>query len=156
MTEDIQFREAKRSDVPEIVRLLADDKLGSRRESDISPLPDSYLSAFDAIDRDLNNELVVAESVGSVVGVLQITFIPCLTHCGGWRALIEGVRVDQNMRSVGIGRKLVAWAIERAKQRGCRMVQLTSDKKRPEAIRFYERMGFVPTHEGLKLNLQSP
>lgn len=155
MTENIELRGSRRKDVPEIVRLLADDELGSQRESYISPLPENYLLAFDAIDQDANNELVVAEFDGRVVGVLQITFIPYLTYCGSWRALIEGVRVDRKMRSMGIGRKLIACAIERAQKRGCRMVQLTSDKKRPEAIRFYEQMGFVPTHEGLKLHLQS-
>ena len=155
MTDNVGFRRARRCDLPEIVRMLADDKWGSQRENYTSPLPESYLLAFDAIDRDSNNELVVAESAGTVVGVLQLTFIPYLTYCGGWRALIEGVRVDRNVRSIGIGRKLVAWAIERAKQRGCHMVQLTSDKKRQEAIRLYEEMGFVPTHAGLKLHLPS-
>ena len=141
--------------MPDIVRMLADDELGRQRESDTSPLPESYLLAFDAIDGDSNNELVVAESAGAVVGVLQLTFIPYLTYCGSWRALIEGVRIDRKVRSMGIGRKLMAWAIERAKQRACRIVELTSDKKRPEAIRFYEELGFVPTHEGLKLHLKS-
>lgn len=155
MTKNVEFRKARRNDVPEIVRLLADDELGSQRENYISPLPESYIMAFDAIDRDSNNEIVVAESAGIIVGVLQLTFIPCLTYRGSWRALIEGVRVNRKLRSAGIGRKLVAWAIERAKQRDCRIVQLTSDKKRPDAIRFYEQMGFVPTHVGLKLHLRS-
>lgn len=154
MTETIEFRPARRSDVPAIVRLLADDELGRQRESDASPLPENYFLAFDAIDQDANNELVVAESE-RVVGVLQLTFIPSLTHRGSWRAQIEGVRVDRKVRSIGIGRKLVTWAIERARQRGCHVVQLTSDRKRPDALRFYKEMGFVPTHEGLKLHLSS-
>lgn len=147
------FRRATRSDVPDIVRMLADDPLGSKREAYESPLPESYYSAFEAIDADPNNELVVACAGSRVIGVLQLTFIPYLTYRGSWRALIEGVRVDGSVRSRGIGQQLFEWAIERARQRGCHMVQLTSDKARPDAIRFYERLGFVASHEGLKLRL---
>ena len=152
----LSFRLATRSDVPDIVRMLADDPLGTKRESYAPSLPDSYYVAFDAISRDPNNELVVATSAGRVVGVLQLTFIPSLTYRGSWRALVEDVRVDTSSRSRGIGARLFAWAIDRAKQRGCQMVQLTSDKTRPDAIRFYESMGFVASHEGLKLHLQRP
>lgn len=133
--------------------MLADDPLGARREAYASPLPDRYYDAFDAIDQDPNNELVVAVVGGKVVGVLQLTFIPYLTYRGGWRALIEGVRVDSTQRSSGTGRKLFEWAIERARERGCHMVQLTSDKERPDAIRFYRGLGFAASHEGLKLHL---
>ncbi|MGH8494792.1 MAG: GNAT family N-acetyltransferase [Gammaproteobacteria bacterium] len=139
--------------MPRVVQLLADDPLGARRENYAAPLPDSYYQAFAAIDRDPNNELVVAEMAGDVVGVLQITFIPYITYQGGWRALIEGVRVASEMRSSGIGRRLFAWAIDRAKQGKCHVVQLTSDKARPDAFRFYETLGFVASHEGLKLHL---
>jgi len=149
----LDFRAAGRDDVPAIVRMLAHDELGARREALADPLPRSYYDAFEAIDRDPNNELVVAEIGGSIVGLLQITFIPCMTYKGGWRALIEGVRVDSEMRSRGIGRDLFAWAIARARQRGCHLVQLTSDKARPDAIRFYESLGFAATHEGMKLHL---
>lgn len=148
-----QIRRALRADLDAIVRLLADDALGARREEYAVPLPDSYHAAFEAIDRDPNNELVVVELSGNVVGVLQLTYIPNITYRGSWRALIEGVRVDSALRSSGIGRKLFAWAIDRARCRGCHMVQLTSDKTRPEAIRFYEALGFVASHEGLKLHL---
>lgn len=113
----------------------------------------TYYTAFEAIDRDPNNELVVATLDGRTVGVLQLTFIPYLTYRGRWRALIEGVRVDSSVRSSGIGRMLFEWAIERARQRGCRIVQLTSDKMRPDAIRFYQSLGFVASHEGFKLYL---
>jgi GNAT superfamily N-acetyltransferase len=155
-TPAVSFRRAVRGDLPCIVRLLADDPLGAKRETDITPLPDVYHSAFDAIDRDPNNELVVVESDAHiVVGVLQLTFIPGISHRGGWRALIEGVRIAKEARSGGIGAKLFEWAIGRARERGCRMVQLTSDKTRPDAIRFYERLGFVASHEGLKLHLPS-
>jgi GNAT superfamily N-acetyltransferase len=149
----LSFRRATQTDVPDIVRMLADDPLGARRESFTSPLPASYYAAFDAVERDPNNELVVATLSGRVVGVLQITFIPYLTYRGGWRALIEGVRVEASVRSSGIGKHLFEWAIARARERGCHMVQLTSDKTRPDAIRFYESLGFVASHEGLKLHL---
>ena len=147
------IRRATRDDLPAIVHMLADDPLGATREADVAPLPGSYYEAFDAIDRDPNQELVVAESGGRVIGVLQITFIPYLTYQGSWRGLIEGVRVASDRRSGGIGRRLIEWCIDRARQRGCRMVQLTSDKSRRDAIRFYEGLGFVASHEGLKLRL---
>lgn len=150
------FRRAVSADVPAIVQLLADDPLGAQRESPGLPLTPSYLEAFEAIDRDPNNELVVMQLDGVVVGVLQLTFIPCLTHRGGWRALIEGVRVASGMRSRGFGQTLFTWAIERARERHCHVVQLTSDKSRPDAIRFYQGLGFVASHEGMKLQLHTP
>ena len=151
----LTFRQATRSDVPDIVRMLADDALGQTRESFGSPLPASYYAAFDAIRGDPNNELVVACLAGRAVGVLQLTFIPYLTYRGSWRAQIEGVRVDASVRSRGVGRRLFEWAIDRAGQRGCHLVQLTSDKTRADAIRFYESLGFVASHEGFKLQLRS-
>ena len=154
-TCNLQFRDAAREDLPDIVRLLSDDPLGSQREVNTSPLPEDYYSAFEAIDRDPNNELVVVESSGTIVGMLQLTFIPYLTYCGSWRALVEGVRIDRKFRSRGIGQKLISWAVERSKHRGCHMIQLTSDRHRPEAIRFYERLGFTSSHEGLKLHLRT-
>ncbi|MDQ3289448.1 MAG: GNAT family N-acetyltransferase [Pseudomonadota bacterium] len=153
---DLTFRAAERNDLPAIVGMLADDPLGARRESFSDPLAASYLAAFDAIDVDPNNELVVAVANGEVIGVLQVTFIPCLTYRGGWRALIEGVRVSSNARSSGTGGEMIRWAIERARQRGCLMVQLTTDKTRTDALRFYERLGFVASHHGMKLMLQQP
>lgn len=151
---DLKFREAERGDVPAIVQMLADDPLGARRESFSDPLPDSYLAAFDAVQRDPNNELIVAETDGVVIGVLQLTFIPHLTHRGGWRALIEGVRVSSSARSGGTGGAMMRWAIERARQRGCVMIQITTDKTRDDAFRFYQRLGFVASHHGMKLSLQ--
>jgi GNAT superfamily N-acetyltransferase len=150
----LAFRRARRGDLPAIVHLLADDPLGAQREADTWPLPASYGAAFDAIDADPNQELVVAECGDAVVGVLQLTFIPSLTYRGGWRALIEGVRVAAALRSAGVGQRLFEWAIARARERGCHLLQLTSDKARPDAIRFYERLGFVASHEGLKLPLR--
>ncbi|MFT3800303.1 MAG: GNAT family N-acetyltransferase [Burkholderiaceae bacterium] len=150
----LSIRRALRSDLPAIVRMLADDALGAARERSVDPLPASYFSAFDAIERDPNNELVVAEREdGTVIAVLQLTFTPYITHQGSWRATIEGVRVDSHYRGAGIGRQLFAWALARARERGCRLAQLTTDKQRPEARRFYESLGFVASHEGMKLDL---
>lgn len=149
-----RFRLATAADLPSIVRLLADDALGAQRERLEDPLPAAYLAAFEAIARDANNEVVVAEDEqGAAVAVLQLTFTPHLTHQGGWRATIEGVRVDARLRGSGLGRRLMAWAIDRARVRGCHLVQLTTDKQRPEARRFYESLGFVASHEGMKLKL---
>jgi GNAT superfamily N-acetyltransferase len=155
LSADLLVRPVAREDIPEIVRLLADDALGATREKYITPLPESYYDAFEAIRRDPNNEIVVAELHGRVIGVLQLTYIPSLTYAGSWRAQIEGVRVDAAVRSGGIGQQLFTWAIGRARARGCRLLQLTSDKRRPDAIRFYESLGFVASHEGLKLALNT-
>lgn len=141
----LAFRRARAEDVPAIVRMLADDPLGATRERDEHPLPESYARAFRAIDADPNNELVVACRSERVV--------PSLTYQGGWRALIEGVRVASGERSQGSGKMLFEWAIARARERGCHMAQLTTDKARPDARRFYESLGFVASHEGMKLRL---
>jgi len=149
----LSIRRATRDDVPEIVRLLADDPLGIKREKFENPLPQSYYDAFAVIDIDVNNELVVAENNGEVIGTLQLTFIPYLTYQGGKRALIEAVSVDSRYRSHGIGADLIEWAIDRARRAGCHMVQLTTNKERSDAHRFYERLGFVASHTGMKLDL---
>jgi len=148
-----RFRLAVEADLAAIVRLLADDPLGAQREQYSTPLPASYHEAFAAIARDPNNELVVVELGDAVIGVLQLTYIPSITYRGGWRALIEGVRVAAAHRSGGVGRKLFEWAIARSRERGCHLLQLTSDKARPDAIRFYESLGFTASHEGMKLKL---
>jgi ribosomal protein S18 acetylase RimI-like enzyme len=153
MMRGLIFRQAAFDDLPLIVRLLADDALGAKRENCGPPLPRAYVEAFEAIDQDPNNELVVAELDGALAGVLQMTFIPYLTYMGGWRALIEGVRVASHLRGKGLGHHLFTWAIERARERNCRLVQLTTDKTRQNAKRFYEDLGFVASHEGMKLHL---
>ena len=153
MTKQIIFREAQRDEVSDIVEMLADDPLGAQRECFETPLPQCYFDAFQAIERDPNNELVVATLDNKIIGVLQMTFIPYITYRGGWRALIEGVRVAPGFRSRGIGRKLFEWAIDRARERKCHMVQLTVDKSRQDALRFYASLGFVASHEGQKLHL---
>lgn len=151
----LKFRAAKRHDLEALVAMLASDVLGSRREDASIPLHADYLAAFAAIERDPNNLLIVAELDAQRVGMLQLTFIPYLTHRGSWRCLIEGVRIHADFRGRGLGEALFAYAIEQAQQRGCRVVQLTSDKQRPEAIRFYQKLGFKATHEGFKLALAS-
>jgi GNAT superfamily N-acetyltransferase len=149
----VTLRRARAEDVPAIVHLLADDPLGRTRERDETPLPASYAKAFAAIDADANQELVVACRGSRVVGVLQLTYLPSLTYRGSWRAQIEGVRVGADERSRGLGRALFEWAIARARERGCALLQLTTDKSRPDARRFYEGLGFVASHEGMKLRL---
>ena len=153
MQVNLNFREANESDVPALVDLLADDVLGAKREDVSIPLNPNYLDAFHSIEADSNNELTVVEADGELVGMLQLTFIPYLTHTGSWRCLIEGVRIANTYRGKGLGTEFINWAIIRAKERRCSIVQLTSDKQRPNAIRFYESLGFKATHEGFKLKL---
>ncbi len=147
------FRRATQSDVPFIVQMLADDKLGSQRENYRDPLPEVYYQAFANIDRDENQELTVIENdKGEVIGTLQLSFIPYLTYQGGVRAQIEAVRIREDQRGKGTGEKLFLWAIERAQERGAHLLQLTTDKKRPDALRFYEKLGFRASHEGMKIH----
>nr|WP_154223052.1 GNAT family N-acetyltransferase [Marinicella rhabdoformis] len=133
--------------------MLADDPLGALREDAQLPLNSKYSDAFQAISSDPNNELMVLTSDGGTIGMLQLTFIPYLTHVGSWRCLVEGVRVHKDFRGQGLGAELIQWSIDRAKERHCKMIQLTSDKQRPEALRFYEMLGFKANHEGFKLKL---
>ena len=149
----LNFRKATKQDVPELVRMLADDALGAKRENYADPLPPQYYSAFAEIDADKNNYLLVTELDNQIVGMLQITITPYLTYQGGKRALIEGVRTDKTVRGKGIGKEMLTWAIKKAKADGCHVVQLTTDKKRPEALEFYQKLGFAATHEGMKLHL---
>jgi GNAT superfamily N-acetyltransferase len=134
--------------------MLADDELGQMREDFRDPLPDAYYEAFVNIDKDSNQELIVVENEsGDLIGTLQLSFIQYLTYRGGIRAQIESVRVHKDYRGKGVGRQFFQWAIDRAKQRGAHLLQLTTDKKRPDALRFYESLGFNATHEGMKLHL---
>lgn len=150
----MKFRNATQEDIPSIVQLLADDELGQTREDFRTPLPATYYHAFATIDKDPNQELVVVENEsGDIIGTLQLSFIQYLTYQGGTRAQIEAVRVHKNHRGEGVGRQFFLWAIERSKQRGAHVLQLTTDKKRPDALRFYEGLGFVASHEGMKLHL---
>lgn len=149
---NIIFRNATCADISSIVRLLADDDLGTIREKYTQPLPTQYFAAFDEINADKNNYLMVAVLNNQIVGTLQLTLITYLTYQGGKRALIEGVRTDKSMRGQGIGKAMLEWAINKAKDEGCHVVQLTTDKKRPDALEFYKKLGFDPSHEGLKLH----
>jgi len=145
------LRKATRDEVPAIVRMLADDELGSVREQteDLRP----YYAAFDSMANDPNNFILVAESGGEIVGTLQLTFIPGLARKAAKRMQIEAVRVSSRHRGEGFGQQMFEAAIDLARREGCSLVQLTTDKKRPDARRFYERLGFVATHEGMKLVL---
>ena len=154
MTDGLLFRRATREDLPSIVRMLADDELGSRRERFTDPLPNSYYLAFEQIERDPNHELIVAEENGKVVGTLHLTFLPSISYQGGLRAQVESVRVDRECRNMGIGRRMMAWTIECARERGAHFIQLTSHLSRKDAHRFYERLGFKGSHLGMKLNLK--
>ena len=154
MESAIRFRRATLNDLPAIVQMLADDALGATREHAEPPLPQSYYDAFAAIDRDPNIELIVADSGSEVVGTVQLTYLPGLSRQGMWRALIEAVRVAAPVRGQGIGALMIQDTIARARSRGCGLVQLTSDKSREDAQRFYERLGFKRTHMGMKLSLQ--
>jgi GNAT superfamily N-acetyltransferase len=153
MDNELKFRLATKDDLLDIVRMLADDTLGTTREKFETTLSDNYLKAFDRIISDTNQELTIVEMNGEKVATFQLTFIQYLTHQGGLRAQIEAVRTNSNYRGQGIGTKVFEYIIDRARQKGCNMLQLTSDKQRPEAINFYEAIGFVPTHEGMKLKL---
>ncbi|MCC5477221.1 GNAT family N-acetyltransferase [Streptomyces barringtoniae] len=148
---DLEIRRATADDLPAIVAMLADDPLGAQRESPDDMTP--YRAALARLEADPNQHLVVAVRGDRVIGTLQLTIIPGLSRKGATRALIEAVRVHADERGSGLGSLLIEWAIGTARRLGCRMVQLTSDKARTDAHRFYERLGFSATHEGFKLPL---
>jgi len=148
------FRRAMRMDLPDIVRMLADDNLGSGRECNETPLPETYYKAFEEIDRDPNHELIVAELDGAVIGTLHLMFLPSISYQGGLRSQVESVRVDSKYQNRGIGSQLMNYALERASLRGAHLMQLTSHQSRRDAHRFYERLGFKLTHVGMKKNLK--
>jgi len=147
----ITIRPAGRDDVGAIVRMLADDPLGTARERLEDPLPQSYFKAFETLDRDPNIRLVVAEEGGAVVGCLQLCVLPGLSSQGASRGLIEDVRVAANRRSRGIGEQLVQWAVAEARAKGCKLVELLTHHTRVDAQRFYERLGFARSHVGMTL-----
>lgn len=150
---DLHFRRARANDVPAIIAMLADDALGRTRERVGDPPDPAYTHAFKAINDDPNQLLAVVERDSVIVGCLQISFIPGLSRLGLWRGQIESVRIASDARGEGLGRVMFEWAITTCRERGCGLVQLTSDKLRPDAIAFYKRLGFVASHEGLKLAL---
>ncbi|HEY9338520.1 N-acetyltransferase family protein [Kribbella sp. NPDC004138] len=148
---DVLIRRATAADVAAIVAMIADDQLGATRESldDLTP----YLAAFEQIDADPNQLLMVADRNDEVIGTLQLTIIPGLSRRGSTRGLIEAVRVAAPARGSGLGSTLIRWAVEESRTRGCALVQLTSDKTRTDAHRFYTTLGFTNSHEGFKLKL---
>jgi ribosomal protein S18 acetylase RimI-like enzyme len=147
------IRRAEACDLPGIVALLADDDLGRGREDATAAALPRYQSAFEALSRDANQMPVVLLVDGTVAGYLQITFIPGLSRQGLWRGLIESVRINRRFRGAGLGEALMRFAIEACRDRGCKLVQLTTDKSRADAHRFYARLGFIASHEGMKLNI---
>ena len=151
-TSPIAIRRARRSDVEAIVRMLADDPLGSGRERIEEPLPSCYFRAFEAVDHDPHIQLVVAEDHdGAVVGCLGLCILPGLSSQGASRGLIEDVRVAAHCRRRGIGEKMVQWAVAEARARGCKLVELLTHHTRVDAQRFYNRLGFQPSHVGMTL-----
>ena len=147
------FRPAIESDLVGIVAMLADDALGREREDSSIPLNQMYFDSFAAIDRDPNQILAVVEENGDLIGCLQITFITGLSRLGMWRGKIESVRIAAGHRGEGLGRKMFDWVINECRSRGCGLVQLTTDKSRADACKFYESLGFKASHEGMKLTL---
>ena len=154
MKEELRFRLACVDDLDDIVRMLADDFLGSGREKIDGNLSENYIRAFREIENDPTNELIVAELDGNVVGTFQLTYTPSLSFQGSKRCTIESVRVDAKLRGHGIGRKMMLWAIERAKENGCIFTQLATHSSRKNAHRFYEQLGFRATHIGMKFKLE--
>ena len=148
------FRIATIDDLPSIVRMLADDFLGQQREDLSEPLNENYIKAFREIEADPNNELIVAELDGKIIGTLHLVVTPSLSYKGSQRSIVESVRVDSEFRGKGIGREMMLWAIERAKEKGCASMHLTSHKDREDAHRFYEKLGFGKSHVGMKLTLK--
>ncbi|MEU5074963.1 GNAT family N-acetyltransferase [Streptomyces asoensis] len=148
---DLDIRAAVPDDIPAVVAMLADDPLGAQRESpdDLGP----YLAALERLSADPNQRLVVAVREGRVVGTLQLTIVPGLSRRGSTRSIIEGVRVHADERGSGLGTRFIEWAIEESRRENCQLVQLTSDTARTDAHRFYERLGFVASHVGFKLQL---
>ncbi|MFJ2609760.1 MULTISPECIES: GNAT family N-acetyltransferase [unclassified Streptomyces] len=148
---DLDIRPATPDDVPAIVAMLADDPLGAQRESpdDLTP----YLAALERLSADPNQHLVVAVQEGRVIGTLQLTIIPGLSRRGSVRSIIEAVRVHADARGSGLGTRLIEWAVDESRRQGCQLVQLTSDRTRTDAHRFYERLGFTASHVGFKLQL---
>lgn len=149
----LTFRLATTEDLPEIINILADDVYGSTRENTSAIVTDNYLNAFKKIQQDPNQELTVAEINRNKVATFQLTFIQYLNFKGTLRGQIEAVRTHSDYRGQGIGTQVLTYAINRAKEKGCYMIQLTSDKRRLDAIKFYEKLGFKASHEGFKLKL---
>lgn len=148
------MREASAADLPAIIAMLHDDETARHREDPSLPLDPRYLAAFEAIEADPNQQLIIAELDGEPAGTMQLSFLPGLSFRGAWRAQIEAVRIASHLRGRRLGEQMIAWAVDRARARDCKMVQLTSTATRLAAHRFYARLGFVQSHVGMKLHLR--
>lgn len=149
----LTYRDATAADLGFIVRLIVDDNVAPSADLPDQPDHPRYLAAFQAISADPNQLLIMAEYEWLPVGTMQLTFIPGINRLGEFRCLIEAVHISPSHRNLGLGGEMIGWAIEQARARGCGLVQLTSNKKRLDAHRFYERLGFSKSHEGFKLAL---
>jgi GNAT superfamily N-acetyltransferase len=149
----LSFRAATAADLPFIVRLVVEDSVVPLIDDPDGAASPDYEAALAAIDADPNQEMLIAMFGGEPIGCFQLTYIPGLMRRGMWRGLIENVHVAPTHRNSGFGSEMMAWAVERCRERGCGMVQLTSNKKRVDAHRFYRRLGFQQSHEGFKLML---
>ncbi len=147
------MREAREADLPGIVQMLSEDQMASHREAPELPLDPAYLEAFRVLDAAPDQMLAVAEIDGRLVGTMQISFLPGLAMRGAWRGQIEAVRIDSSVRGQGLGSRMIEWAVERCRERGCLLVQLTSNLARTDAHRFYEKLGWKKSHAGFKLML---
>lgn len=147
----LKFRKASFADLETIVLLLADDQLGQKREQSLAVNPIAYKKAFDQIMADSNQYLMVIEKEGKVIGTCHLTLMPSLTFQGALRMNIEAVRIDSSLRGHGIGEWMFNKILELAKDEGCKIIQLTTNKERIDALRFYQKLGFAATHEGMKL-----
>jgi GNAT superfamily N-acetyltransferase len=150
---DLIFRRATEADVPAIVQMLADDMLGASREALGAENLPQYLDAFRVIDSDPNQFLLVVDDGTAIVGTLQLTFIAGLARGGLKRGLVEAVRVAGDRRGEKIGEAMFAWVLDKCRHEQCGIVQLTTDKSRTDAHRFYDRLGFEPSHIGYKMML---
>jgi GNAT superfamily N-acetyltransferase len=151
----VSYRDAVEADLPTIIAMLAEDQIGGRKDDAREPLDPVYAAAFGAIDSDPNQRLIVAEIDGTIVGTMQLSFLPGLLNRGAWRGQIEAVRITADRRSQGLGAAMIGWAVELCRARGCFMAQLTSNNDRVAAHRFYERLGWTKSHAGFKLYLEA-
>jgi GNAT superfamily N-acetyltransferase len=149
----LTYRNATRADLPLIVGLIVEDSVVATNDDPADAMADDYVAALAAIDADPNQEMIVVERDGAPIGCFQLSYLPGLMRRGMWRGQIELVHVAESARNQGIGSDMMRWALERCRARGCGMVQLTSNKKRLDAHRFYERLGFAKSHEGFKYYL---
>lgn len=149
----LTYRPAAPSDLRFLLELIVEDSVVASGDDPADAGNPAYGEALAAIDRDPNQEMIVVEQDGEPVGCFQLSYLPGLMRHGMWRGQIEVVHVLAARRNDGIGSQMMRWAVERCRQRGCGMVQLTSNKHRADAHRFYERLGFLKSHEGFKLYL---